>query len=121
MKKGGTFVIAEFHPIVWMFDYSENKAVMTYGYMQNEPIYKEYERTYALPDPKIVNKEYGWNRGLSEVVNASTEAGLQIKYLKEFNESPYDVLPNLIKTNSKMFTTKSQLYPLIFTLKATKP
>ncbi len=120
LKKGGTFFIAEFHPIVWMFDYSENKAVMTYGYMQNEPIYEEYEGTYAAPDIKIINKEYGWNHGLSEVINALTEAGLHIEYLKEFDESPYDVFPDLVKSENGMFVTKDQLFPLIFTLKATK-
>ena len=69
----------------------------------------------------MISKEYGWNHGLSEVVNALTEAGLHIEYLNEYNESPYDVLPELIKTNTGMYRTKDQLYPLIFEIKATKP
>lgn len=120
LKKGGTFFIAEFHPIVWMFDYLNEKPVMTYGYMQDEVIYEEYEGTYANENSKMVSKEYGWNHGLSEVVNALTEAGLHIDYLNEFDESPYDVLPNLVKTDSGMYVTKDKLYPLIFTLKASK-
>ncbi|MCF7560532.1 class I SAM-dependent methyltransferase [Sabulilitoribacter multivorans] len=120
LNKGGTFFIAEFHPIVWMFDYLEGKPIMTYGYMQDEVIYEEYEGTYANQNSKMVSKEYGWNHGLGEVVNALTEAGLHIEYLREYDESPYDVLPGLIKTDSGMFVTKDKLYPLIFTLKATK-
>jgi len=120
LNKGGTFFIAEFHPIVWMFDYLEGKPIMTYGYMQDAVIYEEYEGTYANQNSKMVSKEYGWNHGLGEVVNALTEAGLHIEYLKEFDKSPYDVFPGLIKTNSGMFVTKDKLYPLIFTLKATK-
>ncbi|MFV9551982.1 class I SAM-dependent methyltransferase [Algibacter sp. PT7-4] len=120
LKKGGTFYMAEFHPIVWMFDYLEDKPIMKYGYMQDEVIYEEYEGTYANQNSKIISKEYGWNHGLSEVINALTEAGLQIEYLKEFDESPYDVLPDLVKTASGMYVTKDKLYPLIFTLKATK-
>ena len=120
LKQGGTFFIAEFHPIVWMFDYLGDNPVMKYGYMQDEVIYEEYEGTYANQDSKMVSKEYGWNHGLSEVINALTEAGLHIEYLKEHDESPYDVLPNLIKTDSGMFVTEDKLYPLIFTLKATK-
>lgn len=120
LKKGGTFFIAEFHPIVWMFDYLNEKPVMTYGYMQDEVIYEEYEGTYANENSKMVSKEYGWNHGLSEVVNALTEAGLHIDYLNEFDESPYDVLPNLVKTDSGMYVTKDKLYPLIFTLRASK-
>jgi hypothetical protein len=68
----------------------------------------------------MISKEYGWNHGLREVINALTEAGLQIEYLNEYHESPYDVLPNLIKTESGMYRTKDQLYPLIFELKARK-
>ncbi|MDG1729995.1 MAG: class I SAM-dependent methyltransferase [Algibacter sp.] len=120
LKKGGTFFMAEFHPMVWMFDYLDDKPVIKYGYMQGDVIYEEYEGTYANQDSKIVSKEYGWNHGLSEVINALAEAGLHIEYLKEFDESPYDVLPNLIKTDSGMFVTEDKLYPLIFTLKATK-
>ena len=120
LKKGGVFYIAEFHPIIWMFDYLEDKPQMRYGYMQDEVIYEEYEGTYADEGSKMMSKEYGWNHGLGEVVSALTEAGLHIEYLKEFDESPYNVLPDLIKTESGMYVTKEKLYPLIFTIKATK-
>ena len=120
LNKGGTFYMVEFHPIVWMFDYLENKPVMKYGYMQDEVIYEEYEGTYANQDSKVVSKEYGWNHGLGEVISALTEAGLHIEYLKEHDEAPYNVLPDLTETDSGMFVTKDKLYPLIFELKAIK-
>ncbi len=120
LKVGGTFFMAEFHPIVWMFSYLDGTPKMEYGYMQNEVIYEEYQGTYANEKAKITSKEYGWNHGLSEVINALTEAGLHIDYLNEYHESPYNVLPNLTKTESGMFVTQDQLYPLIFTVKATK-
>lgn len=120
LKKGGTFYMVEFHPIVWMFDYLDDKPLMKYGYMQDEAIYEEYEGTYANTDSKMVSKEYGWNHGLSEVINALTEAGLHIDYLNEYDESPYNVLPNLVETDSGMYVTKDKLYPLIFELKARK-
>ncbi|HLV38164.1 class I SAM-dependent methyltransferase [Xanthomarina sp.] len=120
LKKGGIFYMVEFHPIVWMFDYLEGKPVMKYGYMQEEVIYEEYEGTYANTESKMISKEYGWNHGLSEVVNALTEAGLHIDYLNEYNESPYNVLPDLTENESGMFVTKDKLYPLMFEIKATK-
>ncbi|MFD1162776.1 class I SAM-dependent methyltransferase [Hwangdonia seohaensis] len=120
LKKGGTFYMVEFHPIVWMFDYLEGKPIMTYGYMQNEVIYEEYEGTYANQNSKMISKEYGWNHGLGEVVSALTEAGLHVEYLKEHDESPYNVLPDLIETETGLFVTKDKLYPLIFELKASK-
>ncbi|MDG5492805.1 bifunctional 2-polyprenyl-6-hydroxyphenol methylase/3-demethylubiquinol 3-O-methyltransferase UbiG [Psychroserpens sp. SPM9] len=120
LKKGGQFYMAEFHPIVWMFDYLEGKPVMTYGYMQEDAIYEEYEGTYANLDSKMISKEYGWNHGLSEVINALIEAGLRIDYLNEHDESPFNVLPDLVKTKSGNYVTKDKLYPLIFEIKATK-
>jgi len=120
LKKGGVFYMVEFHPIVWMFDYLDKEPIMKYGYQQNEFIYEEYEGTYADESSKIVSKEYGWNHGLGEVVSALTEAGLHIEYLREHDESPYNVLPEFAETNSGMFVTKHKLYPLIFEIKATK-
>ncbi|NNK82181.1 MAG: class I SAM-dependent methyltransferase [Flavobacteriaceae bacterium] len=121
LKSGGTFYIAEFHPIVWMFDYLDGTPFMKYSYNQDEVIYEEYQGTYADTNSEIISKEYGWNHGLGEVVTSLTEAGLRIEHLKEYDESPYNVLPDLVKTKSGMYTTKEKLYPLIFTLKATKP
>jgi len=120
LKNGGTFYIAEFHPIVWMFDYTSGKPIMKYSYMQDEVIYEEYEGTYANQSSKMISKEYGWNHGLGEVVTALTEAGLHIDYLNEYDESPYDVLSDLVKTESEMYQTKDKLYPLIFEIKARK-
>ncbi|MCD2260276.1 class I SAM-dependent methyltransferase [Psychroserpens luteolus] len=120
LHKGGTFYIVEFHPIVWMFDYLDGKSIMKYGYMQDDAIYEEYEGTYADEGSKMVSKEYGWNHGLSEVINVLIEAGLKIDYLNEYDESPYNVLPDLVKTKSGNYVTKDKLYPLLFEIKATK-
>ncbi|MDY2587022.1 methyltransferase domain-containing protein [Winogradskyella aquimaris] len=120
LKVGGTFYMVEFHPILWMFDYVDSKPKLKYHYSQDEVIYEEYQGTYANPSSKIVSKEYGWNHGLSEVVNALIEAGLEIDYLNEHDESPYDVFPDLVKTEAGMYKMKNQLFPMIFELKATK-
>ncbi|WP_334112467.1 class I SAM-dependent methyltransferase [Paucihalobacter sp.] len=120
LKPGGVFYMVEFHPIVWMFDYQNSNPIMKYGYMQDEVIHEVYEGTYANQASKMISEEYGWNHGLSEVINALTEAGLHIDYLNEYDESPYNVLPNLEITKSGMYTTKDRLYPLIFDIKATK-
>jgi len=120
LHKGGVFHIVEFHPIVWMFDYIDGKSQLKYGYNQDEVIYEEYEGTYADKNSKMISKEYAWNHGLGEVITALTDAGLHINFLKEHDESPYDVLPDLIQTDSGMYKTKDGLYPLLFELKATK-
>lgn len=120
LKPNGVFYIVDFHPLVWMFDYAGDDLKMKYAYMQKEVIYEEYQGTYADKDSKIISKEYGWNHGMGEIVSSLSEAGLHIEYLREFNESPYNVFPNLIKTESGMYRTKDQMFPLIFSIKAKK-
>ena len=120
LKPGGVFYMVEFHPIAWMFDYLENPPKLKYGYQQQESIYEEYKGTYANENSEIVSKEYGWNHGLGEVINSLAQAGLEIEYLREHDESPYDIFPNLIKTKADFYEMPSKLYPLIFEVKAIK-
>ncbi|PTX63494.1 methyltransferase family protein [Kordia periserrulae] len=121
LKEGGVFYMVEFHPIVWMFDYLQNPPKLTYGYNQDEVIYEEYEGTYAEDgETNMISKEYAWNHGLGEVVNALINAGLTIEFLTEHDASPYNVLPNLIQNKEGLYETKDKLYPLIYELKATK-
>jgi len=120
LRSGGTFYMVEFHPIVWMFNYSKSPAEMRYGYMQKDAIYEEYNGTYADEKASIVSKEYGWNHGLGEVVSALTAAGLHIEFLREHDESPYNIFPDLIQIENGHYVSSNRLYPLLFELKATK-
>jgi 2-polyprenyl-3-methyl-5-hydroxy-6-metoxy-1,4-benzoquinol methylase len=123
LKSGGVFYMAEFHPIAWMFDYLQEPPKMVYPYLNKEAIYEEYEGTYAEDgQKKMISKEYGWNHGLSEVVSSLIHAGLQIEFLHEFNESPYDCFPNMKKLENGMYVLKENegIFPLIYSIKATK-
>ncbi len=119
LKSGGVFYMVEFHPIVWMFDYLEDEPIMKYAYHRKEVIYETYEGTYADENADIKGEDFTWNHSFSQIMNALIEAGLQIDYLNEYDESPYNVFPNLKENSSGYFTTKDQLYPLIFEIKAT--
>lgn len=121
LKPGGIFYLVEFHPIAWMFDYTVSPPVMKYGYHQKEAIYEEYEGTYAEDGKtKMTSKEYGWNHSLSEVVNSLIEAGLTLDYLNEYDASPYEVFPNLVKNEEGFYELRDKLYPLLFKVKASK-
>lgn len=120
LKVGGFFYIVDFHPIAWMFDYTVSPPVMKYGYQQKEAIYEEYEGTYADKNSKMVSKEYGWNHSLGEVITSLSEAGLDIEYLNEYDVSPYNIFPGLLKNDKGMFELPNKMYPLIFELKAIK-
>jgi SAM-dependent methyltransferase len=122
LVSGGTFYMIEFHPIVWMFDYLKEPIEMAYKYSNDGVVYEEYEGTYAKDDAAVVSKEYNWNHGLGEVITALTNVGLRIEFLHEFYESPYDCLPNMVKNknNNYVFKDTGNLFPLIYSIKATK-
>jgi len=121
LKPGGIFYIVEFHPIAWMFDYTVSPPQMKYGYHQQEAIYEEYEGTYAEDgETKMTSKEYGWNHSLGGVINALIEADLKIEYLNEYDASPYEVFPDLLKNAEGMYELKDKLYPLLFEVRAVK-
>lgn len=122
LKKGGVFYMIEFHPIVWMFDFLQTPPKLTYPYLNSEVIYEEYNGTYTNNDAAIISKEYGWNHGLGEVVTALTAAGLQIEFLHEFEKSPYNVFPEMDKTEDGMYVLKEnqRMFPLLYSIRATK-
>lgn len=122
LEVGGCFYMVEFHPIVWMFDYLEQPAVMKYAYHKGDVIYEEYEGTYTDEKATITSKEYGWNHGLGEVVTALSNAGLEIEFLNELDESPYDCLPQMkkLKNGRYVLEQNEKLFPLLYEIKAIK-
>jgi SAM-dependent methyltransferase len=120
LKVGGVFYIVEFHPIVWMFDYTTNPPKLAYGYNQKEAIYEEYEGTYTDEKSNMISKEYTWNHSLGEIITSLIDAGLTIECLNEYDASPYNIFPELETNNEGMYELSNKLYPLLFELKATK-
>ncbi len=42
-------------------------------------------------------REHGWNHSLSDVISALLGAGLQLNQLVEYDYSPFDIFPNLVR------------------------
>ena len=84
LNPGGIFYMAEFHPVVWMFD--EDISRIQYSYFNDEAIIEEIKGTYANRDADFKHNSYGWNHSLSEVVTSLIKNDLKIT---EFNEYPF--------------------------------
>ena len=87
LKPGGKFYLAEFHPVVWMFD--DDFTHIKYSYENRELIVTENEGTYTDRTAQIQGKEYSWNHSISEVLNALIRAGLSLDFFNEYMYSPY--------------------------------
>jgi len=117
----GAWAIVEFHPISWMFDWLIQPPVLKYAYRSDVEVYEEYQGTYADENAQMTSKEYTWNHGLSDVVQALIDSGLQIQKFAEHDGSPYDVYPDLVKGEDGLFRFEKPLYPLVFEILAVKP
>ena len=120
LKPGGTFYIAEFHPVVWMFD--EEFTHVKYYYENRELIEIEAEGTYTDRDAPISGKEYSWNHSISEVLNALLKAGLKLEMFNEHMYSPYPCFRNIVQGEDGNWRVKGMegKIPMVYSLKAAK-
>ena len=120
LKPGGIFYIAEFHPVVWMFD--DDFTRIAYSYENREVIITENQGTYTDRNADIKGKEYSWNHSISEVLNALTGAGLQLKQFNEFMYSPYPCFRNVIEFEPGKWHIRGLegKIPMLYSLMATR-
>lgn len=87
LKPGGRFVMADFHPVVWMFDQEFKK--MDYSYFNTGPIVEQITGTYADRDAPISHEMVGWNHPVSDILQSLMDAGLQLTQFREWDHSPF--------------------------------
>lgn len=118
LKPGGTFYMAEFHPVVWMFD--DEFTHIKYYYENREVIETESKGTYTDRDADIVAMEYGWNHSISEVLNSLLNQGLKLKHFNEFSYSPYPCFNNVVQGEDGNWRIKGMegKIPMMYSLSA---
>src|SRR5688572_23345711 len=121
LEPGGFFYMAEFHPVLWMFD--DDFTSIKYHYDNKELIVMEDQPTYTGDKNEIVGKEYSWNHSISEVLNALINAGLKIEFFNEHDYSPYSNFKNSVETESGKWHIKGMegKLPMVYSLRAIKP
>lgn len=93
LKPGGRFVMADFHPVVWMLD--DDFSKIAYRYFLDEPIIETEEGTYADKNAPIKKLSIGWNHGLGEIFQALKNNSVQVIDFKEYDYSPYSCFRHL--------------------------
>lgn len=120
LKPGGVFYMADFHPVLWMFD--DDFTHIQYSYENTEVIVTESEGTYTDRNADIKAKEYGWNHSISDLLNALIQAGLKINSFNEFMFSPYPCFRNTVEVEKGRWHIKGLegKIPMMYSLKAVK-
>ncbi len=120
LNPDGTFLIVEFHPVLWMLD--DNFEQLKYSYFNNEIIETEVKGTYADRDADISGIEYGWNHSLSEIISSLLKNGLEVISFNEFPFSVYNCFAKMIQGEDGFWRFKNleNKLPLMFSLKCRK-
>jgi ubiquinone/menaquinone biosynthesis C-methylase UbiE len=119
-RKGGQFIMAEFHPVVWMF--SNDFSHIQYSYFNIEPIVETLNGTYADRSAPIAEQEIGWNHNLAELLQCLIDAGLQIHTFRELDYSPWNCFANTVETSPDRFQIiglEGKL-PMVYAIAATR-
>ena len=120
LKPNGTFIMADFHPVVWMYD--SNFEEVFYNYFNVEPIIENESGTYADRNSEIEATTISWNHPISEILNALITNGLAINSFNEFDYSPYNCFNNTEEFESNKFRIKhfENKIPMVYSIKAIK-
>lgn len=120
LKPGGQFIMAEFHPVVWMFD--NHFKEIQYNYFKAEAIEETESGTYADKNAPITISSITWNHSSSEVINSLLQHGLELNVFNEYDYSPYDCFNETIEVEPKKFRIKhlGNKIPMLFSIRATK-
>lgn len=87
LKNDGKFIMAEFHPVVWMFD--DDFTKVAYNYFNEKPIIETYEGTYADQSADIKQEYVMWNHSLAEVLQNLMKNNIGLQSFQEYDWSPY--------------------------------
>ncbi|SMP10112.1 class I SAM-dependent methyltransferase [Chryseobacterium profundimaris] len=120
LKPDGKLIMAEFHPVVWMFD--DDFEGVKYNYFNEKPILETYEGTYADPSADIVQEYVMWNHSLAEVLQSLIDNDLIINQFKEFDWSPYPCFRHVEESEKGKWRISKfgNKLPLVFAIDAQK-
>jgi SAM-dependent methyltransferase len=122
LKPGGTFYMAELHPLTFMYEVEDNQLKSKYPYFDNKVRRYESSTTYTGDNDKLEHSvTYQWQHTLGEIVSALAGSGLKLEFLHEFPFTVYNMFPGLMFQDELGWRMKENEHlPLLFSVKATK-
>jgi 2-polyprenyl-3-methyl-5-hydroxy-6-metoxy-1,4-benzoquinol methylase len=117
LKDDGMFVMADFHPVVWMYD--NDFTHVQYPYFKSEAIVEEESGTYADKEAGLNTSSITWNHGLAEIFAAFKKAGLYVDEFREHDYSPYNCFNGMEEYEKGKYRIKvfGNKIPMVYSLK----
>jgi ubiquinone/menaquinone biosynthesis C-methylase UbiE len=121
LKPGGTFYIAEFHPMIWTLD--DNYETFGYDYFNRQANLHHATGTYTDANAPIEYDSYWWNHPLSEVQSALLQQKFKLVSIAEHDYSNYDCLPGMEEFSPGKYRFKKlrNTIPYMYSMKWVKP
>lgn len=119
---GGFVYLAEFHPIIDIFD--DDRLDVVEPYFREEGRRWETPGSYAALDAQTQNNAtWEWTHPIGEVVTALVEAGLQLEFLHEHPMTLWRRFPFLERRGDGSYHQPAgqPLLPMMYSLRARKP
>ena len=117
LKKGGFFLLTEFHPFLEII---KNNGY-DYFYSQ-KPDIETNKGSYTDGGENLITKTCWWNHSLTDIFSALESNGLKLTLFEEFDYSPFP-LEGMIKKEKGKYILKDRKFnttPYVFNLKALK-
>jgi len=125
LRPGGTFYVAELHPIGGIFDTSADELRVNGPYFSTgEPLRFDDDGSYAGLEAKVTNRTtFSWPHPVSEVVTALIDAGLRIEFIHEFPYSIERWFPFMERGDDGYWHMPENFpsIPLLYSIRAHKP
>lgn len=120
LKPDGIFVMAEFHPLIWIYD--DDFKEITYSYFNDEVISETENGTYADREAEISETYVCWNHPLADVLQSLLDKNLMLQNFQEFDYSPYSCFNDIEEFEKGKWRTKKfgDKIPMVYALKAKK-
>ncbi|NSL89406.1 class I SAM-dependent methyltransferase [Chitinophaga solisilvae] len=120
LKPGGSFIMADFHPTLWMFD--DDFTTVKYDYFNTAPIVEEATGSYTDRSAELKDTSWSWNHPLSEIISALVTQGLQLQVFREFDYSPYNCFNNTVEQDGRYYIRGMEgKLPMVYAFKFYKP
>lgn len=123
LKQGGTFYMAEFHPVAFIYEAVNDTLAISYPYFDNEAQRCDSSTTYTGDEDKLEHPvTYQWQHTLGDIVSALAGAGLTLEFLHEFPFTTYNMFPGLMVQDERgrWRRRENDHLPLLFSIKAIK-
>jgi SAM-dependent methyltransferase len=123
LKSGGTFLLYESHPFMWMLDDEKEGMRIKHSYWHTEkPLVWDEDGTYTNKEAKVQNKKsYEWQHTVSDVLNSLIKAGLVIQEIGEYPDLWWQYLPEAVAQGDGTYRIPGDRLPQMWSVKAGKP